>query len=88
MTLAAPPAGGRTLTPEAVGRVEDEYTCGVREVRVHDGEKLVQTVLSREVPIREIRGETASHYTEIWELKDGGLKLTGREEYFDEEQPE
>ena len=45
-------------------------------------------LLRREVPITEIRGETASHYTEIWELKDGGLKLTSREEYFDEEQPE
>lgn len=45
-------------------------------------------LLRREIPITEIHGETASHYTEIWELKDGGLKLTSREEYFDEEQPE
>lgn len=42
----------------------------------------------REVPITEIHGETASHYTEIWERKDGELQMTSREEYFYEEQPE
>ena len=45
------------------------------------------TLLRREVPITEIHGETASHHTEIWELKNGELKLTSREEYFYENQP-
>lgn len=45
-------------------------------------------LLRREVPITEIHGETASHYTEIWERKDGELQMTSREEYFYEEQPE
>lgn len=44
LTLEAPLADGRSLTLEAVGKVEDEYTAGVREVRVYDGEELVQTV--------------------------------------------
>lgn len=42
----------------------------------------------REVPVTEIHGETASHFTEIWERKDGELQMTSREEYFYEEQPE
>lgn len=36
----------------------------------------------------EVHGEAAAHFTEIWERKDGELKLTSREEYFDEKQPE
>ena len=44
LTLDAPLADGRTLTLEAVGRVEDEYTCGVREVRVYAGDTLIHTI--------------------------------------------
>ena len=48
LTLEAPMADGRTLTLEAFGRVLDEYTTGVREVRVYDGNTLLQTVQARE----------------------------------------
>lgn len=48
LTLEATLADGRALRLEAVGKVEDEYTCGVREVRVYDGEALTQTVQARE----------------------------------------
>ncbi len=49
LTLEAPLADGRTLTLEAVGKRLDEYSAGVREVRVYDGDALIQTILSREV---------------------------------------
>ena len=69
LTLEAPLADGRTLTLEAVGKVEDEYTCGVREVRVYDGTELVQTVQSREaieIFWGDSDGGTVSEYTECW----------------------
>lgn len=44
-------------------------------------------LLRREVPITEIHGETASHFTEIWERKDGELQMTSRKEFFYEDQP-
>lgn len=72
LTLEAPLADGRTLTLEAVGKVEDEYTCGVREVRVCDGAELVQTVLSREAMDvfwgdgDLLPGESVSQYTSCW----------------------
>lgn len=69
LTLEAPLADGRTLTLEAVGKVEDEYTCGVREVRVYGGKELIQTVLSREA-IEADWGEGMSeefyNYTSCW----------------------
>ena len=48
LTLEAPLADGRVLTLEAVGKQVDDYSCGVREVRVYDGEELIQTVQARE----------------------------------------
>lgn len=61
LTLEAPLADGRTLTLEAVGRVLDEYSCGVREVRVYDSDALLQTVSVREV------------IEEVWSFGDGVL---------------
>ena len=67
LTLEAPLAGGRTLTLEAFGRTLDEYSTGVREVRVYDGADLLQTISVREA-------------TEIeWEFGDGVLN----EEFYD-----
>lgn len=69
LTLDAPLANGRTLTLEAVGRIEDAYTCGVREVRVYDGEKRIQTVLSREAIELfwgDSDGGTVGEYTTCW----------------------
>ena len=72
LTLEAPLADGRTLTLEAVGKVEDEYTCGVREVRVYDGEALLQTVQAREGNLAFwgdgdlLPGESVSEYTSCW----------------------
>ena len=69
LTLEAPLADGRTLTLEAFGRQTDEYSCGVREVRVYDGEELIQTVLSREaieIFWGDSDGGTVSDYTSCW----------------------
>lgn len=76
LSLDAPLADGRTLTLEAVGKVEDEYTCGVREVRVYDGDTLIQTVQAREANMAFwgdgglLPGESVSEYTSCW--KPGG----------------
>ena len=68
-TLEAPLADGRVLLLEAVGKRVDEYSFGVREVRVYDGEELVQTVLSREA-IQAEWGEGMTEefydYTQCW----------------------
>lgn len=61
LTLEAPLADGRTLTLEAFGRQTDDYSCGVREVRVYDGVDLLQTVPAREAIELE------------WEFGDGVL---------------
>lgn len=61
LTLEAPLADGRTLRLEAFGKQTDEYDCGVREVRVYDGEDLLQTVFAREAIELE------------WEFGDGVL---------------
>ena len=69
LTLEAPLVGGRTLTLEAVGKKVDEYSVGVREVRVYDGEELIQTVLSREAieaEWEEGMAEDFYDYTECW----------------------
>lgn len=58
-TWEAPLADGRILTLEAVGRQVDEYHFGVREVRVYDGDTLLQTVLSSE-------GYWHEDYTSCW----------------------
>ena len=72
LTLEAPLADGRALRLEAVGKVVDEYTCGVREVRVYDGEALTQTVQAREGNLAFwgdgdlLPGESVSEYTSCW----------------------
>ncbi len=69
LTLDAPLAGGRTLTLEAVGKKVDEYSVGVRQVRVYDGEELLQTIPAREA-IEAEWGEGMAEefydYTECW----------------------
>lgn len=69
LTLDAPLAGGRTLTLEAVGKKVDEYSVGVRKVRVYDGEELLQTIPAREA-IEADWGEGMSEefydYTSCW----------------------
>ena len=69
LALDAPLADGRTLRLEAVGKRLDEYSAGVREVRVYDGDALIQTILSREVIEAEWdEGMTEAfyNYTECW----------------------
>lgn len=69
LTLDAPLADGRTLRLEAVGKVEDAYTCGIREVRVRDGDWLIQTIQAREGNLAFwgdgdlLPGESVSEYT-------------------------
>lgn len=58
-TWEAPIADGRILRLEAVGKQVNEYMFGVREVRVYDGDTLIQTVLSSE-------GYWHEDYTECW----------------------
>lgn len=73
LTLDAPLSDGRTLTLEAVGRVLNEYTCGVREVRVLDGDKLLQTVSAREaieICWGEGMAEDFYDYTDSWQAED------------------
>lgn len=76
LTLEAPLAGGRTLTLEAFGRVLGEYECGVREVRVYDGEILLQTVPAMESIAAFwgegglLPGEELSEYTSCWKPGD------------------
>lgn len=78
LTLAAPLADGRTLTLEAVGKVEDEFTCGVREVRVYDGGKLLQTVSVREATNAVwdsgggVLADSFYDYTECWKPEGCG----------------
>ncbi len=68
LTLEAPLADGRTLTLEAVGRVLDEYTCGVREVRVYDGDALLQAVPACDAVEAEwgSAADAAGEYTSCW----------------------
>lgn len=73
LTLEAPLADGRTLLLEAVGKRVDEYNFGVREVRVYDGEELIQTVLSREAIETEWGPDMPEEfydYTECWSVKE------------------
>lgn len=69
LTLEAPLADGRILTLEAVGKVEDEHTCGVREVRVWDGEERLQTITAYEAIEWEwgsAAADLAGQYTDCW----------------------
>lgn len=69
LSLEAPLADGRTLTLDAVGKELNEYSCGVREVLVYDGDTLLQTVSVREVT-EEVwskgMAEEFYGYTECW----------------------
>lgn len=71
LTLEAPLADGRTLTLEAVGKELDEYSSGVREVRVYDGETLVQAVPAAEGIKTEWSGtdNLAGEYTSCWDTE-------------------
>jgi len=80
LTLEAPLVDGRTLVLEAVGKVLDRYACGVRQVRVYDGDALIQTVLTREA-IEDfwdgkdlLPGEEPSSYTSCWE-PEGSMEV-------------
>lgn len=72
LTLEAPLTDGRTLTLEAFGRRTGEYSYGVREVRVYDGEELLQTVPAPEAikhfwgGVDLLPGESVSEYTSCW----------------------
>lgn len=71
LTLEAPLADGRVLTLEAVGKVLDEYSCGVREVQVYDGSTLLQTVSVRDAAEPErIDGMSTRTYTSCWSPED------------------
>ena len=73
LTLEAPLADGRTLRLEAVGKIMDEYYCGVREVRVYDGADLLQTVPAREGIESFWGGEMTEdflEYTDCWTAKE------------------
>ena len=73
LTLEAPLADGRTLLLEAVGKQVDESSFGVREVRVYDGEELIQTVQARE-GIEHFWGDSdggaVSEYTSCWSREE------------------
>lgn len=69
LTLDAPLADGRTLTLEAVGKQTDEYSCGVREIRVYDGDTLLQTVTAYDAIEWEwgsAADDLAGAYTNCW----------------------
>ena len=69
LALDASLADGRTLRLEAVGKRVDEYSAGVREVRVYDGDGLIQTVQAREAiktEWDEDMTEAFYNYTECW----------------------
>lgn len=69
LTLEAPLADGRTLTLEAVGKKTDQYSFGVREVRVYDGDTLLQAVQAREATQAEWgegMAEDFYYYTTCW----------------------
>ena len=88
LTLEAPLTDGRTLTLEAVGKALNEYDCGVREVRVYDGETLLQTVSVREA-IKSVWGigmtDDFYNYTECWSPEDSmevlDLNLDGNTDF-------
>ena len=69
LTLEAPLADGRTLTLEAVGKRLDEYSVGVREVRVYDGDGLLQTIRAQE-GVEHFWGDSdggiVPEYTDCW----------------------
>ena len=67
-----PPQEADPIRPdEGHGILEEEFVLIYREVPVYEADET-----------NPGSGESAvSHFTEIWELKDGELQLTSREEY-------
>ncbi len=68
-TQEAPLADGRTLRLEAVGKKTDDSFYGVREIRVFDGDQLLQTVRAWEAVEAEWSegmAEEADYYTTCW----------------------
>lgn len=42
----------------------------------------ILVLVRREIPVYEVHEDnTVSHFTEIWELSDGHLQMTSRDEY-------
>ena len=39
-------------------------------------------LVRREIPVTEVRKDGVHYFLEIWELEDGVLKMTSRDEYF------
>lgn len=81
LTLEAPLADGRTLVLEAVGKHgegQEADTCGVRMVRVYNGETLLQTVFAKEA-ITEEWGEGMTDdfydYTSCWSPEESMTAL-------------
>lgn len=73
LTLEAPLSDGRTLTLEAVGKPLDQGLAGVREVRVLDGETLLQTVSAYEAIEMEwgsAADDLIGKYTTCWSESD------------------
>lgn len=75
-TQEASLSNGRTLTLKAIGKKLDEYNYGVREVRVYDGENLLQTVSVREAKeivwgfSDDVLREDFYDYTECWTAEE------------------
>lgn len=73
LTLDAPLADGRTLRLEAVGKQTDEYGVGVREVRVYDGDALLQTITAYDAIEWEwgsAADDLAGAYTNCWSAEE------------------
>lgn len=88
LTRKAPLADGRTFTLEVVGKRLDEYGYGVREVRVYDGDTLIQSVFTAEGNVEDQRdwfSDLSEYYSqerlEYWEqlLSDIGEELSADE---------
>lgn len=68
LTWEACLADGRTLTLEAIGKKVDEYAYGVKEVRVYDGNTLLQTVLATDAVEDMLLFDAA--YVTCWSAED------------------
>ncbi len=69
LTLNTEVNGGRVLTLEAIGKKRaDMDQWGVREVRVYDGDTLLQTLSMQEAIDRDgVSGALGDGYTDCWE---------------------
>jgi len=68
LTLNTEVNGGRVLTLEAIGKKRaDMDQWGVREVRVYDGDTLIQTILAQEaIDAGGMSGTVDDGYTDCW----------------------